>query len=117
MPIIGEIAAIGIPIIIALLTGSVTTAVIVAVALISWSLFMNNFVLPRVYGKAVRMPGFFVLLAVVIGTRFAGPWGAMLGVPVAGFIYSLVFAWGEWRHYSSDETPEEDGQTADEGRR
>lgn len=97
VPIIGEVAAIGIPITIALLTGSVTTAIMVAVALISWSLFMNNFVLPRVYGRAVRMPGFFVLLAVVIGTRFAGPWGAMLGVPVAGFIYSLIFAWGELR--------------------
>ena len=95
VPIIGEFAAIGIPITIALLTGSVTTAIVVSVALISWSLFMNNVVLPRVYGRAVRMPGFFVLVAVVLGTRFAGPWGAMLGVPVAGFIYSLIFAWGE----------------------
>ncbi len=119
VPIIGEVAAIGIPIVIALLTGSVTTAVIVAVALISWSLFMNNFVLPRVYGKAVRMPGFFVLLAVVIGTRFAGPWGAMLGVPVAGFIYSLIFAWGELRQNyeaesgepSAEEETTADGQT------
>ena len=110
VPIIGEVAAIGIPIVIALLTGSVTTAVIVAVALISWSLFMNNFVLPRVYGKAVRMPGFFVLLAVVIGTRFAGPWGAMLAVPVAGFIYSLIFAWGELSQYreSAPGEPEAD---------
>ena len=95
VPIIGEFAAIGIPITIALLTGSVTTAIVVSVALISWSLFMNNAVLPRVYGRAVRMPGFFVLLAVVLGTRFAGPWGAILAVPVAGFIYSLIFAWGE----------------------
>ncbi len=106
VPIIGEVAAIGIPITIALLTGSVTTAIIVAVALVSWSLFMNNFVLPRVYGKAVRMPGFFVLLAVVIGTRFAGPWGAMLGVPVAGFIYSLIFAWGELRQAQENGTEE-----------
>ena len=106
VPIIGEVAAIGIPITIALLTGSVTTAIMVAVALISWSLFMNNFVLPRVYGRAVRMPGFFVLLAVVIGTRFAGPWGAMLGVPVAGFIYSLIFAWGELRQNHDAEAGE-----------
>ena len=95
VPIIGEVAAIGIPIAIALLTGSVTTAVVVSVALISLSLIMNNFVLPRVYGRAVRMPGFFVLLAVVLGTRFAGPWGAILSVPVAGFIYSLIFAWSD----------------------
>ena len=117
VPIIGEVAAIGIPITIALLTGSVTTAIMVAVALISWSLFMNNFVLPRVYGRAVRMPGFFVLLAVVIGTRFAGPWGAMLGVPVAGFIYSLIFAWGELRQNHDAEASEssaDEGATGDE---
>ena len=98
VPFIGEFAAIGIPIAIALLTGSVTTAIVVSVALISLSLFMNNFVLPRVYGKAVRMPGFYVLLAVILGTRFAGPWGAMLGVPIAGFIYSLIFAWSDLGH-------------------
>ena len=117
VPIIGEVAAIGIPITIALLTGSVTTAIMVAVALISWSLFMNNFVLPRVYGRAVRMPGFFVLLAVVIGTRFAGPWGAMLGVPVAGFIYSLIFAWGELRQShdaEADESSAEEETTAEQ---
>ena len=109
VPIIGEFAAIGIPITIALLTGSVTTAIVVSVALISWSLFMNNAVLPRVYGRAVRMPGFFVLLAVVLGTRFAGPWGAILAVPVAGFIYSLIFAWGE---LGQGENAEEDEATA-----
>jgi len=117
VPIIGEVAAIGIPIMIALLTGSVTTAIMVAVALISWSLFMNNFVLPRVYSRAVRMPGFFVLLAVVIGTRFAGPWGAMLGVPVAGFIYSLIFAWGELRQShdaEADESSAEEETTAEQ---
>ena len=112
VPIIGEFAAIGIPITIALLTGSVTTAIVVSVALISWSLFMNNAVLPRVYGRAVRMPGFFVLLAVVLGTRFAGPWGAILAVPVAGFIYSLIFAWGELGQGESGEADEATAQHA-----
>ncbi len=112
VPIIGEFAAIGIPITIALLTGSVTTAIVVSVALISWSLFMNNAVLPRVYGRAVRMPGFFVLLAVVLGTRFAGPWGAILAVPVAGFIYSLIFAWGELVQGENGEADEATAQHA-----
>ena len=106
VPFIGEFAALGIPIAIAFLTGSVTTAVVVTVALISMSLFMNNFVLPRVYGNAVRMPGFYVLLAVVLGTRFAGPWGALLGVPVAGFIYSLIFAWSELGEEEGASDPE-----------
>ena len=114
VPIIGEFAAIGIPIAIALLTGSVTTAIVVSVALISLSLFMNNVVLPRVYGRSVRMPGFYVLLAVVLGTRFAGPWGAMLGVPVAGFIYSLIFAWSDMGGQEDDSTPTSASGTPDQ---
>ena len=73
---------------------------------------MNNAVLPRVYGRAVRMPGFFVLLAVVLGTRFAGPWGAILAVPVAGFIYSLIFAWGELGQGENGEADEATAQHA-----
>jgi predicted PurR-regulated permease PerM len=95
VPIVGEVAALGIPILVAFLTQSLTTAVLVTIVLLAWSLFMNNVVLPRVLGNSVRMPGLFVLLAVVLGTRFAGAWGAILGVPVAGFLYSLMLAWIE----------------------
>ena len=95
VPVVGEIAALGIPILVASLTGSLTTAILVSIALIAWSLVMNNVVLPRVLGGAVRMPGLFVLLAIVLGTRFAGPWGAVLGVPIAGFAYALLLAWIE----------------------
>ena len=95
VPIVGEVAALGIPILVAFLTGSWTTAILVTIGLIAWSLFMNNLVLPRILGGAVHMPGLFVLLAVVLGTRFAGPWGAILGVPIAGFAYSLLIAWIE----------------------
>lgn len=95
VPIVGEVAALGIPILVAFLTGSWTTAILVTIALIAWSLLMNNLVLPRILGGAVHMPGLFVLLAVVLGTRFAGPWGAILGVPIAGFAYSLLIAWIE----------------------
>ena len=95
VPVVGEIAALGIPILVASLTGSLTTTILVTIALIAWSLVMNNVVLPRVLGGAVRMPGLFVLLAIVLGTRFAGPWGAVLGVPIAGFAYALLLAWIE----------------------
>jgi predicted PurR-regulated permease PerM len=93
VPIVGEVASLGIPILVALVTKPASTAVLVAAALIAWSLFMNNLVLPRVLGNAVRMPGLFVLLAVVLGSRMAGAWGAILGVPVAGFLYALMMAW------------------------
>ena len=93
IPIAGEIIALGAPILVAFLTGTMTATTFLAITLIGWSILMNNIVLPKIMGSALKMPGLFVLLAVVLGTRFAGPWGAVLGVPVAGFIYSIVLAW------------------------
>lgn len=93
IPIAGEIIALGAPILVAFLTGTITDTTFLAITLIGWSILMNNIVLPKIMGSALKMPGLFVLLAVVLGTRFAGPWGAVLGVPVAGFIYSIVLAW------------------------
>ena len=122
VPIVGEVASLGIPILVALLTKPASTAVLVAAALVAWSLFMNNLVLPRLLGNAVRMPGLFVLLAVVLGTRAAGAWGAILGVPVVGFLYALIIAWVDQGSLETpaDEEAEEDtaveqGASSEEG--
>ena len=93
VPVVGEVVALGMPILVSFLTGTLSTTAFVGITLMGWSLLMNNVVLPRILGKAIQMPGLFVLLAVLLGTRLAGPWGAVLGVPVAGFIYSIVLAW------------------------
>ena len=80
---------------------------------------MNNLVLPRVLGNAVRMPGLFVLLAVVLGTRAAGVWGAILGVPLVGFMYAVMIAWIDQRAPSAqgaeDESLVEPGASPDQG--
>ncbi len=119
VPIVGEVASLGIPILVALLTKPASTAVLVAAALVAWSLLMNNLVLPRVLGNAVRMPGLFVLLAVVLGTRVAGAWGAILGVPLVGFMYAVMIAWIDQRAPSAqgveDESLVEPGVSPDQG--
>ena len=93
VPVVGEVVALGMPILVSFLTGTLSTTAFVGITLIGWSLLMNNVVLPRIMGNALQMPGLFVLLAVLLGTRLAGPWGAVLGVPIAGFIYAIVLAW------------------------
>lgn len=107
VPIVGELASLGIPILVALLTKPASTAVLVAGTLVAWSLFMNNLVLPRLLGNAVRMPGLFVLLAVVLGTRVAGVWGAILGVPLVGFMYAVMIAWIDQRAPSAQGVEDE----------
>lgn len=95
VPIVGEVAALGIPIAVAFLTQSLTTAIAVTASLLLFSLLMNNFISPRIHGHTLRMPGLFVILGVILGTRIAGVWGAMLGVPMVAFLYSLALAWAE----------------------
>ena len=59
------------------------------------------------------MPGFFVLLAVVYwepGSRARG--AQFWAVPVAGFIYSLIFAWGELGQGENGEADEATAQHA-----
>lgn len=51
----------------------------------------NNLIYPRVVGKSVGLPGFVVLIAVIVGGNIGGIVGILLGVPVASAIYILVF--------------------------
>lgn len=51
----------------------------------------NNFIYPRVVGKSVGLPGFVVLIAVIVGGNIGGILGIVLGVPLASALYILVF--------------------------
>lgn len=50
----------------------------------------NNAIYPRVVGKSVGLPGFWVLFAVTIGGNAFGVAGMLLGVPVMSVIYTLA---------------------------
>lgn len=50
----------------------------------------SNLIYPRIVGKQVGLPGVWVLLAVVIGTGVYGAFGALLAVPVASVVYTLL---------------------------
>lgn len=50
----------------------------------------DNFIYPRVMGKAVGLNGFWVLLAVSLGGGLWGITGILLAVPVTSIIYTIV---------------------------
>lgn len=50
----------------------------------------NNFIYPKIVGKSVGLPGFIVLLAVIIGGNIGGILGILLGVPFASALYILI---------------------------
>lgn len=50
----------------------------------------NNLIYPRVVGRKVGLPGVWILLAVLIGSRIGGLIGAICGVPAFTIVYTLL---------------------------
>ena len=64
-------------------TQSVTTGIIALVFYLLYQQFENYVVQPRVFKKAVDVPGALVVIAALIGGTLLGIVGALLAVPVA----------------------------------
>lgn len=50
----------------------------------------GNLIYPRVVGAKINLPAMWVLAAVTIGGKLAGPIGMLLGVPAASAVYALL---------------------------
>ena len=57
----------------------------------------GNLIYPRVVGGKLHLPGIWVLAAVTIGGGIAGPFGMLMGVPLAAGLYSLLREWTKSR--------------------
>jgi len=62
----------------------------VAVLSILLQQVMLNLVGPRIMSKSIGIHPLFVFLALLLGSKIAGFWGVLLGVPVAGVINTFV---------------------------
>lgn len=54
---------------------------------------------PKVMNKMVGVPSVVVIIAIVIGAKFAGIWGVLLAVPLASIIMELVEDVGKRKPY------------------
>ncbi len=82
LPYIGAFLAC-IPAFIAALPNGTTTALIVLGVLAAYQEFESRFVVPRVYGRALRLPAAIVMVALLIGGKLLGVLGALLALPIA----------------------------------
>ena len=82
IPLVGATIAALIIVIIAF-THSVTTGIIALVFYLLYQQFENYVVQPRVFKKAVDVPGALVVIAALVGGTLLGIIGALLAVPVA----------------------------------
>ena len=89
LPYIGVFLSVGPAVVSALSVGPVV-AVIVLAAMIVYEEFESRFLVPRIYGRALRLPSSIVLLALLAGGVLMGIVGALLALPVAAAIRMLV---------------------------
>jgi predicted PurR-regulated permease PerM len=89
LPYIGAFLSIG-PAALAALGHSPTTAVTVLVAMLAYEEFESRVLVPRIYGRALRLPSSVVFFALMVGGSLMGLMGALLALPVAAMIMMLI---------------------------
>lgn len=115
VPVLGFIAAIVPAIALALLVSpAAVIAVILAYAL--YHLIENYYVVPRVYGRAMRLSTLAVLLTVSVGGMAFGPAGAVLILPIAAAYPPIERIWLR-RHLAPDTIPKHDAIEGDDPER
>lgn len=90
IPMVGLTFATIPALVIAWLHGGVPLLGVVAVIYFIISQLENHVLYPRVMNKMVGVPSVIVIIALVMGAKFAGIWGVILSVPVASIFMELA---------------------------
>ena len=89
IPYIGPVLATAAPVLFALSKG-VPVAIIVLVALVLYEELESRLIIPRVYGKTLRLSPVAVTIALLVGGKLFGIVGALLALPIAAAIRATV---------------------------
>jgi predicted PurR-regulated permease PerM len=89
IPYIGPVLATAAPVLFALSNG-VPVALIVLVALVLYEELESRLIIPRVYGKTLRLSPVAVTIALLMGGKLFGIVGALLALPIAAAIRATV---------------------------
>jgi predicted PurR-regulated permease PerM len=89
IPFLGPVLSVLPPAIIALLVHPDRVWWIVII-LVAGQFAVLNVVSPRVMSQTVGMHPLLVFVAVLVGAKVAGLWGALFGVPIAGVVVAMV---------------------------
>jgi predicted PurR-regulated permease PerM len=89
LPYIGPLLSVG-PAFFAALSRGPTVAVIVLILMVAYEEFESRVLIPRIYGRALRLPSSVVLFALLVGGTLMGILGALLALPVAATVIMLI---------------------------
>ncbi len=89
LPYIGVLLSVG-PALGAALARGPAIAAIVLVAMLAYEELESRFLVPKVYGNALRLPSSVVLFALLVGGTLMGMMGALLALPAAAAMRMVV---------------------------
>jgi predicted PurR-regulated permease PerM len=102
IPFVGGYIA-SLPVILAVTPSGMGAVVIVTVLMILYQEFESRILVPRVYGKVLRLPPAVVLVSLLVGGTLMGITGALLALPIAA---GLLMVARELRVELPGETPD-----------
>ena len=89
LPYIGALLACG-PAALAALSKGSTVAIVVLLVLALYQELESRVIVPRVYGKVLRLPPASVMIALLVGGKLLGILGALLALPIAAGIRMMI---------------------------
>ncbi len=89
LPYVGALLSVGPAFLVALSRGA-PIALVVLGAMLAYEEFESRVLIPRIYGRALRLPSSVVLFALLAGGTLMGVLGAVLALPVAAAAMMLV---------------------------
>jgi predicted PurR-regulated permease PerM len=82
IPFVGGLLATT-PVVLVALSRSTAITMVVLVAMIAYQEFESRVIVPRVYGRALRLSSATVVIALLVGGKIGGVIGALLALPIA----------------------------------
>ena len=89
LPYIGAFLSVG-PAVLASLSRGPVVAVVVLVLMLAYEEFESRVLIPRIYGRAMRLPASVVMFALLAGGTLMGILGALIALPVAATAIMLI---------------------------
>jgi predicted PurR-regulated permease PerM len=103
IPYIGAIVAVGISIIITLITGGIGKTIAMAIVVIILQQIDANIINPKIIGSSLEISPLLVIFAVTIGGAYFGILGMFLAVPVAVVIKVILCDFIDYKNKIRDE--------------
>jgi putative heme transporter len=89
IPFVGGLLATTPAVLVAMSRGTVVMIVVLA-AMIGYQEFESRVIVPRVYGRSLRLSSAVVVLALLVGGKLGGVIGALLALPIAAALRMLI---------------------------